>query len=52
MMQEETLAYRTVEELTGLLAKRKISPVEITDIFLRRIERLNPSLNAFLTVTA
>jgi aspartyl-tRNA(Asn)/glutamyl-tRNA(Gln) amidotransferase subunit A len=52
MVLEETLAYCTVEELATLLAKRKISPVEITGIFLRRIERLNPSLNAFLTVTA
>src|ERR1700682_3284947 len=51
-MQQETLAFATMEELGSLLAKRKISPVEITEIFLRRIERLNPSLNAFLTVTA
>ena len=52
MMDEETFAFSTIEELAALLAKRKISPVEITEIFLRRIERLNPSLNAFLTVTA
>src|SRR6202162_4382080 len=52
MKQEETLAFATMEELAALLAKRKVSPVEITEIFLRRIERLNPSLNAFMTVTA
>ncbi len=40
-----------MEGLAALLAKRKISPVEITETFLRRIERLNPSLNAFLTIT-
>jgi len=51
-MREQTLAFSTVEELAGLLAKRKISPVEITEIFLHRIERLNPSLNAYLTVVA
>ena len=51
-MKEEALAFATIEELAALLARCKISPVEITDLFLRRIERLNPSLNAFLTVTA
>src|ERR1019366_8828158 len=51
-MKEEFLAFATIEELAALLAKRKISPVELTGIFLRRIERLNPSLNVFLTVTA
>jgi len=49
---EGSLAFATIEELASLLAKRKISPVELTELFLRRIERLNPSLNAFLTVTA
>src|ERR1700681_1673828 len=52
MKQVEALAFATMEELGSLFAKRKISPVEITELFLRRIERLNPSLNAFLTVTA
>ena len=51
-MQEEALAFSTLEELAALLAKRKISPVEITEIFLRRVERLNPYLNAYLTVVA
>jgi aspartyl-tRNA(Asn)/glutamyl-tRNA(Gln) amidotransferase subunit A len=49
---EELLAFATIEELAALLAKRKISPVELTDMFLRRIEKQNPALNAFLTVTA
>ena len=39
------------KNLASLLAKRKISPVELTEIFLRRIERQNPALNAFMTVT-
>lgn len=51
-MNVDGLAYATIEELAALLIKRKISPVEITEMFLRRIDRLNPSLNAFLTVTA
>jgi aspartyl-tRNA(Asn)/glutamyl-tRNA(Gln) amidotransferase subunit A len=52
MKNEESLAYATVGELAGLLAKRKISPVEMTELFLRRIARQNPALNAFLTVNA
>jgi aspartyl-tRNA(Asn)/glutamyl-tRNA(Gln) amidotransferase subunit A len=51
-MKEEFLAFAAIEELAALLAKRSISPVELTGMFLRRIERLNPSLNVFLTVTA
>ena len=51
MKNEESLAFATIEELNSLLVKRKISAVELTEMFLRRIKRLNPSLNAFLTVT-
>jgi aspartyl-tRNA(Asn)/glutamyl-tRNA(Gln) amidotransferase subunit A len=35
-----------------LVRARKVSPVELTRICLARIERLNPGLNAFITVTA
>ncbi|MGD0907476.1 MAG: amidase [Candidatus Acidiferrales bacterium] len=52
MKNEDSLAFATIEELAALLAKRKVSPVELTELFLRRIERYNPLLNAFLTVTA
>jgi aspartyl-tRNA(Asn)/glutamyl-tRNA(Gln) amidotransferase subunit A len=52
MKNEESPAFATIEELAALLVKRKISPVELTELFLRRIERQNPALNAFLTVTA
>jgi aspartyl-tRNA(Asn)/glutamyl-tRNA(Gln) amidotransferase subunit A len=41
--------------ITGLgpdIKKGKISPVELTRHFLARIERLNPVLNAYVTVTA
>src|SRR5665213_1482544 len=52
MTDENKLAYATIEELAALLAKRKISPVELTKLFLRRIERHNPALNALLTITS
>jgi aspartyl-tRNA(Asn)/glutamyl-tRNA(Gln) amidotransferase subunit A len=51
MKSDDLLAFATIVELAALLAKRRISPVELTNLFLRRIERHNPALNAFLTVT-
>ena len=52
MTDEQNLAFASIEEISALLAKRTISPVELTEFFLRRVERQNPALNAFLTVTA
>jgi aspartyl-tRNA(Asn)/glutamyl-tRNA(Gln) amidotransferase subunit A len=41
----------TITEAAGLLARREISPVELTQAHLRRIERLEPALNCFITLT-
>lgn len=48
----EELQFASIEALSTLLAKKKISPVELTQFFLTRIERLNPKLNAFITVSS
>src|SRR5271167_3732445 len=40
-----------IGELAERLGKRQISSVELTRHFLDRIERLNPALNAFITLT-
>ncbi|MGE5028213.1 MAG: amidase, partial [Betaproteobacteria bacterium] len=40
----------SLKELSGLLAGKKISSVELTQSFLKRIGDLNPALNAFITV--
>ena len=45
-------AFTTITELAPRLRRREISPVEITRACLDRIEKLNPALNAFITVTA
>lgn len=42
----------SIGELAGQLASRQISSVELTRYFLARIERLNPALNAVITLTA
>jgi aspartyl-tRNA(Asn)/glutamyl-tRNA(Gln) amidotransferase subunit A len=41
----------TLAELRTLLSNKKISSVELTEHFLKRIEQFEPSLNAFITVT-
>lgn len=42
----------TVAEASELLARRELSAVELATAHLERIDRLNGSLNAYLTVTA
>ena len=46
-----TTSFRTISELAQRLRRREVSSVEITRGCLERIERLNPVLNAFITVT-
>src|ERR1700680_2834256 len=47
-----TTVFTTISELAQALRRRQISPVEITQECLERVERLNPALNAFITVMA
>jgi aspartyl-tRNA(Asn)/glutamyl-tRNA(Gln) amidotransferase subunit A len=42
----------TVAEAARLLAARKLSPVELTDAVLERIEATEPQLHAYITVLA
>lgn len=42
----------SILETSELLRKGAVSPVELTKDCLERIEKLNPSLNAFITITA
>jgi len=42
----------SLKELAAALAQGKISSVELTRLFLGRVEKLNGSLNAFITVDA
>jgi aspartyl-tRNA(Asn)/glutamyl-tRNA(Gln) amidotransferase subunit A len=41
----------TIAEAAGLIASKKVSPVELVKTQLERIRRLDPALNAFLLVT-
>ncbi len=44
--------YLSIGELSRLIKEKKVSPTEIVKECLKRIERINPTLNAFITVTA
>jgi aspartyl-tRNA(Asn)/glutamyl-tRNA(Gln) amidotransferase subunit A len=46
------LCYMPATELGAAIRAKQISPVEVTDAVLTRLERLNPKLNAFCTITA
>lgn len=50
-MPDPVLCTLTLEELTPLLREKQLSPVEVTQAYLNRIEALDRALNAFITVT-
>src|SRR3989442_6821456 len=50
MVAEEVL-YQSVWELSGQIRARKISPVELTEASLDRLEKLGPKLGAVATIT-
>ena len=41
-----------LSEVSQAVQKKEVSPVELTQACLARIEKLNPALNAFITLTA
>ncbi len=47
----DDLHFMTVAEMAAAIEAKDLSPVELTEALLRRIEALNPQLNAFLLVT-
>jgi aspartyl-tRNA(Asn)/glutamyl-tRNA(Gln) amidotransferase subunit A len=49
---EGDLPFLTIREAADRIKARDCSPVELTVALLERIERLNPLLNAYITVTS
>jgi aspartyl-tRNA(Asn)/glutamyl-tRNA(Gln) amidotransferase subunit A len=49
---EDNLTHLTLSEASDLVRARKIASVDLTNACLAQIARLNPRLNAFITVTA
>ena len=49
--QSEDLASLSLRQASDLLRNKSVSPVELTNACLQRIEKYNPAFNAFITVT-
>ncbi|MGQ9508126.1 MAG: amidase [Thermodesulfobacteriota bacterium] len=49
-MDSKPLYYFSVTELSRLIQKKEISPVEVVEAHLIRIESLEPKLNSFITL--
>src|SRR6266545_2978873 len=50
-MADARLAWLPATELAALIRKKQVSPVEVIGAVLDRIDRINPRLNAFVTLT-
>ncbi len=48
---DRDLAFTPAVELAEQIRLKKISPVEVVEVYARRIEELNPKLGAYLTTT-
>ena len=51
-MPDRDLVFASIADLAPRLAAKELSPVEVTEAALARIERLEPQLKAFITVMA
>ncbi len=51
-MNEIDLAFTPALELARLISHREVSPLELVEIYLKRIQQLNPQLGSYFTVTA
>jgi aspartyl-tRNA(Asn)/glutamyl-tRNA(Gln) amidotransferase subunit A len=52
MPASNDVLFLSAREQGALIRQRQLSPVELTDAYLARIQALNPKTNAFITVTA
>jgi aspartyl-tRNA(Asn)/glutamyl-tRNA(Gln) amidotransferase subunit A len=51
-MSNDALCFLSIAQLAEQLRQRAVSPVEVTQAYLERIEKLDGQLNSYLTVTA
>ncbi len=48
----DSICFSTIAELAKRIEAKDLSPVELVETYLARIEALNPQLDAFITLTA
>src|SRR5215813_1582064 len=51
-MATDDAVYATIRDIGARFRRKTLSPVELTRALLERIERLEPTLHAFVTITA
>ena len=51
-MAEKDIAFLSATELGNAIREKQISPVEAVEAYLDRIERIDPLVNSYITVTA
>lgn len=50
-MADESIAYLTATQMAAMIRDRSLSPVEVMQSHLERIERLNPAINAIVAMS-
>jgi len=50
MTAVQELVYASIAEVSEKVKRREVSPVELTDLMLARIEQLDPKLHSYYTV--
>jgi aspartyl-tRNA(Asn)/glutamyl-tRNA(Gln) amidotransferase subunit A len=50
--REPDVCFLSIAELGAAFRARRLSPLEVVEAYLRRIERLEPQVHAFVTLTA
>ena len=50
-MVDEALAFASATELLKLISTKQVSPVELTELYFSRIDRLDSRLNSYLLLT-
>ena len=49
-MNYPDIPFLSLAELAGFIERKEITPVDAVEAYLKRIEDVNPKLNAFITV--
>lgn len=49
-MSDNQLAFKSVAQLAPMIQSRELSPLELVEVYLERIDRLDKKLGAFITV--
>ncbi len=51
-MNKDDLCWASAQDLARMIRTKAVSPVEVVDAVLERIDRVNPTVNAYVTITA